>query len=101
MRRLSGARSVAIGVVGVALGWWISIDKASKLAHYKGMSPDGLAGELVSKYDAKLTSTILGALITVVIIVGAVDLVTALIERLSARFGSSPGAPKPSSDTPA
>ena len=100
MRRLSGARFVAIGVVGVALGWWISIDKASKLAH-KGMSPDALAGELVSKYDAKLTTTILGALITVVIVVGAVDLVTALIERLSARFGFSPRAPKPPANTPA
>jgi hypothetical protein len=95
MRRWSGARGVAMGVVAVALGWRVSVDQASKVAHYKGLSPEALMSELTTRYDAKLPTNILGALLTVLIIVVAVDLITALIERSWARLRSAPGAPTP------
>lgn len=91
---ISGARALAVSVVGIALGWFISASEATTLAHYQGLSHDALMSELASKYDSKVTTSIVGALFLVLLVVIAVDLLTKLFERIWARLGNSAAAPK-------
>lgn len=89
---LSGARSLAMSVVALALGWVFSLRDASTLAHYKALSHDALISELASEYDSSLTTNIAGAVFFVLVIVIAVDLLTRLFERLWTRLGAPPAA---------
>ncbi|HVH66446.1 MAG TPA: hypothetical protein VM716_01115 [Gemmatimonadales bacterium] len=86
MIHLSGARSLAMSVVALALGWLINGSDASTLAHYKSLSHDALLSELASKYDGHLATNVIGALFLVFVLVLAVDLLTGLFERVWARL---------------
>lgn len=90
MIHLSGARSLAISVVALALGWLISGSEASTLAHYKSLSHDALLSELTSKYESHLATNLIGALFLVFVVVLAVDLLTVLFDRVWARLSGSP-----------
>jgi hypothetical protein len=91
---LSGARALAISVVGIALGWFISASEASTLAHYQSLSHDALLKELTSKYETDLATSIIGALFLVLVVVLAVDLLTKLFDRIWARLGGPADAAK-------
>ena len=91
MLRLSGARSLAMSIVSLGLGWWISLEDVSTLTHYKALSHDALMSELASKYDGRLSTNIAGGVFLVLVVVIGVDLLTVLFERLRARFGGSHG----------
>ena len=89
---ISGARSLAMSVVALALGWVFSLRDASTLAHYKALSHDALMSELASEYDSSLSSNIVGAVSLVLVGVIAVDLLTQIFERVWARL-RGPAAP--------
>ena len=90
MLSLSGGRSLAISVMGLALGWWGTMDDATILAHYQSLSYDALIKELATKYDGRLTPNLAGGVFVVLVIVIAVDLLTKLFDRAWLRLGGSP-----------
>jgi hypothetical protein len=92
MIHLSGARSLAISAVALAFGWVMNGNEASTLAHYQSLSHDALLAELASKYDSHLSTNLIGALVLVFVVVLAVDLLTALFDRVWARLGGPGGA---------
>jgi hypothetical protein len=94
MLHLSGARALAISVVGIALGWFISASEATTLAHYQSLSHDALLKELAAKYSGNVATSILGALFLSLVIVLAADLLTKLFDRIWARLGGADDAPK-------
>ena len=42
MIRLSGARCLAMSLVGALLGWWASVNDLSTMSHYRALSHDVL-----------------------------------------------------------
>lgn len=100
MIELSGARCLAMSVVGVFLGWLISLDSSSTMDHYRALSHDALLTELAKQNDGQLSTNVMGGLFVVAALVIAVDLLTRLFEALWRRIepprpatpGSAPGA---------
>lgn len=69
MIRLSGARCLAMSLVGALFGWWASVDDLSTMTHYRAMSQDALITELAQKNDGQVSTSIMGELFVVVAIV--------------------------------
>lgn len=99
MLHLSGARALAMSIVAGGLGWWINLDGAPTLAHYKGLSHDALISELTARYSGDLASNLAGGAFLVFLVVIAVDLLTGGLDRLWARLGGPP-ARQPGGATP-
>jgi hypothetical protein len=76
MIRLSGARCLAMSIVGALFGWWIGIDSESTMAHYRALSHDALLQELAERNDGQLSTNIAGGVFVVAATVIAVDVLT-------------------------
>ena len=91
MIRLSGARCLAMSVVGGLLGWWISLDEVTTMTHYRGLTHDALIQELAQRNDGNVNSSVTGGLFLVVAVVVAVDVLTRFFEAVWRRI--EPDAP--------
>jgi hypothetical protein len=99
MIRLSGARCLAMSLVGVLVGWWASVDDLSKMTHYRAMSHDALITELAQKNDGQVSTSIMGGLFVVVAIVVLVEVLTCFFDAVWLRI-ELPGRGTPNSTLP-
>jgi hypothetical protein len=86
MIRLSGARCLAMSVVGTLVGWWVSVDDLSTITHYRGLSHAALLTELAQKNDGRVTTSIMGGLIVVISVVVLVDVLTRFFDAVWRRI---------------
>jgi hypothetical protein len=90
MIRLSGARCLAMSVVGAVLGWWISLDDVSTMAHYRALTHDALMQELAQRNDGSVSSGITGGLFLVVTVVLLVDVLNRFFDAIWRRIEPAP-----------
>ena len=95
MIRLSGARCLAMSLVGALFGWWASVDDVSTMMHYRAMSHDALITELAQKNDGHVSTSIMGGLFVVVAIVVLVDVLTRFFDAVWRRIDLPNGTPPP------
>jgi hypothetical protein len=86
MIRLSGARCLAISLVGALFGWWASVDDLSTMAHYRALSHDALITELAQKNDGQVSTSIMGGLFVVLAVVLLVDVLTRFFDAVWRRI---------------
>ena len=99
MIRLSGARCLAMSLVGALFGWWASVDDLSTMTHYRAMSHDALITELAQKNGGQVSTSIMGGLFVVVAIVVLVDVLTRFFDAVWLRI-ELPGRESPNSTPP-
>jgi len=98
MIRLSGARCLAMSLVGALFGWWASVDDLSTMTHYRALSHDALLTELARKNDGQVSTSIMAGLfvvlaVRVLVVSGAVVLagpVLALLDLAPLKADRSP-----------
>ena len=99
MIRLSGARCLAMSLVGALFGWWVSVDDLSTMTHYRALSHDALIAELAQKNDGRISTSIMGGLFVVVAIVLMVDVLTRFFDavwlRIETPRGEGPDSTRP------
>jgi hypothetical protein len=86
MIRLSGARCLAMSVVGALFGWWATIDDLSTMTHYRALSHPALLTELAQKNDGQVSTSIMGGLIVVISVVLLVDVLTRFFDAVWRRI---------------
>jgi hypothetical protein len=86
MIRLSGARCLAMSLVGTFFGWWASANDLSTMAHYRVLSHDALITELAQRNDGQLSTSVMGGLVVVIGIVILVDVLTRFFDALWRRI---------------
>jgi len=92
MIRLSGARCLAMSLVGALFGWWASVDDLSTMTHYRALSHDALLTELARKNDGQVSTSIMAGLFVVLAIVLLVDVLTRFFEAVWLRIEPRPPA---------
>jgi signal peptidase I len=90
MVRLTARRCLAISILGVLAAWWANAGDAEKLAHYRNLSHDALMKELTSDLTTKSGIYFVGAVLTILLVVVAVDLLTDLLDRAWKALKRSP-----------
>lgn len=86
MIRLSGARCLAMSLVGALFGWWASVDDLSIMTHYRALSHDALITELAQKNDGQVSTSMMGGLFVVVAVVVLVDVLTRFFDAVWLRI---------------
>jgi hypothetical protein len=86
MIRLSGARCLAISLVGALFGWWASVDDVSTMAHYRALSHDALLTELAQANDGQVSTSLMGGLFVVFGLVLLVDVLTRFFDAVWLRI---------------
>lgn len=97
MIRLSGARCLAISLVGALFGWWANLDDVSTMAHYRALSHDALLTELAQANDGQVSTNIMGGLFVVLTIVLLVDVLTRFFDAVWLRIEPPRGEGPPTS----
>jgi hypothetical protein len=92
MIRLTGARCLAMSMVGALLGWWASVDDLSTMTHYRGLSHAALLTELAQTNDGRVSTSIIGGLIVVISVVLLVDVLSRFFDAVWRRI-ESPTSP--------
>lgn len=92
MIRLSGARCLAMSLVGALFGWWASVDDLATMTHYRALSHDALLTELARKNDGQVGTSIMAGLFVVLAIVLLVDVLTGFFEAVWLRIEPRPPA---------
>jgi hypothetical protein len=99
MIRLSGARCLAMSLVGALLGWWASVDDLSTMTHYRALSHDALMTELAQTNDGQVSTSIMGGLFLVIAIVLLVDVLSRFFDaawlRIDLPRGEGPNSTPP------
>lgn len=95
MIRLSGPRCLAMSAVGVLFGWWANLSSASTMTHYRGLSHEALLTELAEANNGMLSTSIIGGLVVVTVVVIATDILTRFFRGIWLRI--EPRPPRPNS----
>jgi hypothetical protein len=101
MIRLSGARCLAMSLVGALFGWWVSVDDLSTMAHYRALTHDALILELAQNNDGRVSTSIMGGLFMVAAIVLLVDVLRRFFDAVWLRIEMPRGQASNSTPPPA
>ena len=92
MTSLSGARCLAMSLVGTFFGWWASVNDRATMAHYRALSPDALMTELTQRNGGQVSTNIMGGLFVVLTVVLLVAVLTRFFEAVWRRIELPRGA---------
>lgn len=90
MIRLSGPRCLAMSVAGTLFGWWFNATSVADMARYRSLTHEELLTELASTNDGVLSTSIMGGLFLVVIVVLIVDVLTRFFRAIWQRIEPPP-----------
>jgi hypothetical protein len=102
MIHLSGARCLAMSVVGGLFGWSIGSDSAATMAHYQALSHEALIAELAEKnFDSPSAGIAVGVFMVAATVI-VVDVLTRFFDAVWKRIEpSSPSQPTSTPETTA
>ena len=84
---ISGARALAMSAVALPLGWLISLDGASTMEHYRSLTHEALLQDLATNAESGVSAGIAGAVVFVVGVTIAVDVLTYFFAAIWSRIG--------------
>jgi hypothetical protein len=99
MIQLSGPRCVAMSTAGILFGWWFNTTSVADMARYRSLTHEELLTELASTNDGVLSTSIMGGLFLVAIVVLTVDVLTRFFQAIWDRI-EPPTEPAHDTSTP-